>query len=174
MKPNEPEFENELRALRPLAPSPALEEGIARQLATQRALVTVEKNAAVIPRRELDLEIARPGFFERIFPGLRWACAGAAAAVAIVFAIHRFDKPEASSSATSLAVAEADFEPESIARDIVTAEDQGIIYEDDAEPARLVRYTLVEHRVWTHPVTGARLEVEVPREDLVLVPVAMQ
>ena len=169
MKPNEPEFENELRALRPLAPSPALEEGIARQLATQRALVTVEKNAAVIPRRELDLEIARPGFFERIFPGLGWACAGAAAAVAVVFAIHRFETPM-----SVVAVAEADFEPQSISRDIVTAEDHGIIYEDDAEPARLVRYTLVEHRVWTHPVTGARLEVEVPREDLVLVPVAIQ
>ena len=174
MKPNAPEFENELRALRPLAPSPALEEGIARQLASHRALATVEKHAAVIPRRELDLEIARPGFFERIFPGLRWACAGAAAAVAIVFAIHHFDKPTAASSAATAAAAEPDFEPESIARDIVTAEDQGIIYEDDREPARLVRYTLVEHRVWTHPVTGARLEVEVPREDLVLVPVAMQ
>ena len=164
MKPNEPEFENELRALRPLAPSPALEEGIARELAAQRALATVEKNAAVFPRRELDLEIARPGFFERLFPGLRWACAGAAAAVAVVFAIHRFDKPEASSSA-SLAAAEADFEPQSIARDIVTAEDQGIVYEDDAEPARLVRYTMVESneqtcavrswRRWMSPLSGA-------------------
>ena len=42
------------------------------------------------------------------------------------------------------------------------------------EPARVVRYTTLEHHVWTHPVTGARLEVEVPREDIVLIPLAMQ
>ena len=49
-----------------------------------------------------------------------------------------------------------------------------MIYEDDQEPARLVRYSTLEHHVWTHPRTGARLEVEVPREDIVLIPIAMQ
>ena len=172
MNTNESEFENQLRALRPLAPSPALEESIARQLAPARTLATVEVPAAVVRRR--DLEIERPGFFDRIFPGLGWALAGAAAAVAVFAAVSHFDQPAASSAASPLAATEPDFEPEDITHELVSAEDGGVIYEDEQEPARLVRYTTLEHHVWTHPVTGARLEVEVPREDIVLIPIAMQ
>ena len=166
MNTNEPEFENQLRALRPVAPSFSLEENIARQLAT------VEVPAAVVRRR--DLEVGQPTFFERIFPGLRWAFAGAVAAVAVLAAIHHFDQPTAVPSAPAAAAVEPDFEAEDITHELVSAEDGGVIYEDDQEPARLVRYTTLEHHVWTHPLTGARLEVEVPREDIVLIPIAMQ
>lgn len=172
MNTNEPEFENQLRALRPVAPSPALGENIARELASLRMLATVEIPAAIVRRR--DLEIEQPTFFERLFPGLRWALAGAAAAVAVLGAIHHFDQPTAGPSAPAVAATEPDFEAEDITHELVSAEDGGVIYEDDQEPARLVRYTTLEHHVWTHPLTGARLEVEVPREDIVLIPIAMQ
>ena len=172
MNTNESEFETQLRALRPLAPSPALEENISRHLAPSRALATVGVPAAIVRRREM--EIGRPAFFDRIFPGLRWAFAGAAAAVAVIAAISHFDKPAAAPSVAPLAAAEPDFEPEDITHELVSAEDGGVIYEDEQEPARVVRYTTLEHHVWTHPLTGARLEVEVPREDIVLMPVAMQ
>ena len=168
MNTNEPEFENQLRALRPIAPSRGLEENIARDIASLRALATVE----VVRRR--DLEIGRPTLFDRIFPGLRWAFAGAAAAVAVIAAIHHFDQPIAAPTAPAVAAAEPDFEAEDITHELVSAEDGGVIYEDDQEPARLVRYSTLEHHVWTHPRTGARLEVEVPREDIVLIPIAMQ
>ena len=172
MNTNESEFENQLRALRPAAPSPALEESIAREFASHRALATVETRAAVIRRR--DVEMDAPGFFDRIFPGLRWAFAGAAAAAAVFLAMNHFQQPTAASPAKSVAITEPDFEHVEVTRDLVTAEDGGIVYENEEEPARLVRYTTVEHHVWTHPVTGARLEVEIPREDIVLVPIAMQ
>ena len=172
MNTNEPEFENQLRAFRPIAPSPALEESIARQLTSHRALATIEARAAVIPRREAHLESA--GLFDRIFPGLRWALAGAAAAVAVIAANGHFGKSAPAVVAPSVAVADRDFEKVEITRDLVAAEDGGVVYENEEEPARLVRYTTLEHHVWTHPVTGARLEVEIPREDLVLVPLAMQ
>ena len=172
MNTNEPDFENQLRALRPLAPSPALEEGIARQLASQRAIATVESRAAVIRRRAAETDA--PGFFERLFPGLRWALAGAAGAAAAFLAISHFQQPNISPEKTSAAVAQPDFEPVEITRDLVSAEDGGLVYEEDEAPARVVRYNTLEHHVWTHPVTGARLEVEIPREDIVLVPIAMQ
>ena len=173
MNTNESEFENQLHALRPLAPSPALEKSIARQLASGRALATVEPRSPVIRRR--DVEIEPRGILDRIFPGLPWAFAGAVAAVAVVAAVSHFsDKPTASPSPATVAAVEPDFEPEGITRELVSAEDGGVVYEETQEPARLVRYTTLERHVWTHPLTGARLEVEVPREDIVLVPIAMQ
>ena len=172
MNMNESEFENQLRALRPVAPSPSLEENIARHLASHHALATVEARAAVIQAHEVDVDA--PSLFDRIFPGLRWALAGATAAAAVFLVMNHFQQPTAVSPAKSGAVAEADFEPVEVTSDLVTAEDGGIVYEGEDEPARLVRYTTLERHVWTHPVTGARLEVEIPREDIVLVPIAMQ
>ena len=172
MNINEPDFENELRALRPLAPSPALEESIARKLASHRTLATVEARAAVIHRREA--EVDEPSLFDRIFPGLRWALAGAVGAAAVFLAISHFQQPAISPTKTSVLAAEPDFESVEVTRDLVAAEDGGLIYENEEEPARVVRYTTLERHVWTHPVTGARLEVEIPREDIVLVPIAMQ
>ena len=172
MNTNEPDFENQLRALRPLAPSPALEESIARQLAAPRAIATVEARAAVIRRREVEMDA--PGFFERIFPGLRWAFAGAAGAAAVFLAVSHFQQRDVAPEKKTVAVAEPDFEPVEITRDLVAAENGGLVYEEEEGPARVVRYTTLEHHVWTHPVTGARLEIEIPREDIVLVPIAMQ
>ena len=169
---NESDFENQLRTLRPIAPSRSLEEGIARQLASQRSLATVETRVAVIHRDGVEVE--RVGFFERFFPGLGWALAGAAAAVALTATIHHFGQPAASPALSSTVVSAPDFEPVEVTHDLIATEDGGVIYEDEQEPARLVRYMTLEHHVWTHPVTGARLEVEIPREDIVLVPIAMQ
>ncbi len=159
MNMNEPDFENQLRALRPLAPSASLEENIARELTSPRAIATVESRGEA------------PGFFERIFPGLRWAFAGAAGAAAVLLAMGRLQPPSVLPATQS---ASADFETVEVTRDLVAAEDGGLVYEDEDEPARLVRYTTIERHVWTHPGSGARLEVEIPREDVVIVPIAMQ
>ena len=161
MNTNEPDFENQLRALRPIAPSPALEENIARQLAAR---------ATVIQRHEAEGDA--PSLFDRIFPGLRWALAGAAAAAAVFLTMNHFQQQKVVPAGSS--AAERDFEAVEVTRDLVAAEDGGVVYEAEEEPARVVRYTTLERHVWTHPVTGARLEVEIPREDIVLVPIAMQ
>lgn len=173
MNTNEPDFENQLRTLRPLAPSPALKEGIARQLAAPRALATVESRAGVLHRHKGNADA--PGFFERLFPGLRWALAGATGAAAVFLAMNHFQQPTIFPAGSVTTVATApDFEPVEVTHDLVATEDGGLVYEEEDEPARVVRYTTLERHVWTHPVTGARLEVEIPREDIVLVPIAMQ
>jgi hypothetical protein len=170
---NESEFEESLRALRPVAPSPALEERIAGELSASHAIKTIEAHAAVL-RSPAPLSTAgSPSLLARIFPGFAWACAGAAAAVAVLAALGVLGRPAAAGTAPVASAGEADFESRGVFREVVSAEDGGVVYEDEL-PARLVRYTTLERRIWTHPVTGAWLEVETPRDDVVLMPVAMQ
>jgi hypothetical protein len=67
-----------------------------------------------------------------------------------------------------------DFEPVGVTRELIAAEDGGFVYDEAEEPTRLVRYTTLERHTWTDSSTGAQLQVEVPREDMILMPVAMQ
>ncbi|MEI9894844.1 MAG: hypothetical protein WDN28_13410 [Chthoniobacter sp.] len=46
--------------------------------------------------------------------------------------------------------------------------------ETDDGPAREVRYTYLERHAWSNPHTGARVYLEVPREDVYLLPVSLQ
>jgi hypothetical protein len=57
---------------------------------------------------------------------------------------------------------------------MVGTEIGGFFYGDDLAPNRVVRYSSVERRAWADPATGARVEMEVPREDVLLVPVSFQ
>ena len=169
---NESDFEKELRALEPIAPSAALESRIDAQLPSRHALATVEAQATIIRRGR---RAADEGWITRLLPGLGWAFAGAAAALTIASSVQSFDKPARTTlPAEALTAIEPDFEPEGISREMVSAEDDGVVYADEQEPARLVRYNSLERHLWIHPVTGARLEIEIPREDVVLMPVAMQ
>ena len=168
MNMSESDFENSLRDLRPLEPSAELEASIAQQLSPARALLTVEGRLVAHDHSE-----PRSSSLTRWFPGFGWACAGAAAAVAIL-ALRPAPHPLSPNAKAAALVPEPIFEPEGVTRELLTAEDRGLIYEDEQNPLRLVRYTTLERHVWTRPDTGARLEVEIPREDLILMPVAMQ
>jgi hypothetical protein len=48
------------------------------------------------------------------------------------------------------------------------------VYDEDQQPAQVLNYAAIERYVWANPATGARLEVEVPREERVLIPVSFQ
>jgi hypothetical protein len=174
MNQNESEFEQQLRLIvRPRQPSAALDERIADALA-QQELTVMERipTAAILPRsRE-----ASTGAFARWWQGLGWALAGAAVAGLAVMA---FDRSEAGKSSPEIAVAETtaaadDFEHTEETQEVLATEDEGLVISDDDEPVRQVRYRSVERHVWTNPKTGARMEFEVPREDVRFMPVAMQ
>jgi len=64
-------------------------------------------------------------------------------------------------------------EPAESTDELIATDDEGLIYEDGS-PQRQLRMTYLEHHTWTNPRTGAVIEMEVPREDIVLMPVAMQ
>ncbi len=167
---NESEFEDELRALRPAPPSPALELAIARELETAPRALAVRPAAGIIVRPE-----KRSRFF---LGGFAWAFGGAAVA-----AVAMLSAPPAwtglgghggKSGAPIAAVETPYFEPLESDREVVATETSEIFYDDEAGPSQVVRYSSVERHSWTNPSTGALVEVEVPREDFFLVPVASQ
>lgn len=157
---NESEFENELRSLRPVAPSAALVEKIARELRSETRVAT----AAVVPRAERG-----SGAWLR---GLLWICGGAAAVLAVLVFVRN---PEPASPRASGAIATtAQFEAGEPTNELIDAEDEGFRYDEDQAPQRQLRLTYIERHTWTNPATGAVIEFEIPREDIVLMPVAMQ
>jgi hypothetical protein len=174
---NESEFEQELRALQPHAPSPTLARRIAAEMPAAQALVVAPSRAlshtpaaglVVQPRRSPWLGLMR---------GLLWASAGAALAVVIM----TYREPpqfvvDVSRNGVGLAEsASVNETPSESVSELISANDEGLIYDQgSAEPQRQMRLNYLERHVWTNPQTGAVIEFEVPREDIVLMPVAMQ
>lgn len=170
MNLNDSEFEQELRQMRPLPASTSLEDKIASAL-SRHEIVRAERvpTAAILRQPE-----GSSAIFVRWLQGLGWAVAGAAAAVA---AIALMDRGEAGNAPTLAAVVETSaeaFEHTETSEELVTAEDEGLVLAGDQEAVRQVRYHSLERHVWVNPTTGARMEVEIPREDVRLVSVAMQ
>lgn len=177
MNLNDSELEERLRELTPVAPSAALAEAIARDLPPRAQSLAVRVPTAAI--------LARPARAPRKFPallgGLGWACAGACAAVAVIFATTDRAADETQSTAVARTVEPAaasapapGFDFAESSAEVLAAEDEGIVYSDDDAPVRQVRYSSIERHVWTDASTGARMEIEIPREDIRLMPVAMQ
>lgn len=148
---NETDLENELRALRPASPSPDLARRIAAAL---------EPEGASRHRQHR----AWPAFtwwMERLL----WAGAGAGAALVFAGALlHHPAKP-------SQAVVQQKPAP---APDAQVSEqpldwtDEGVRFINDEIPARLLRrVTLERHR------SADGVEVQVPREDVIVMPVAL-
>jgi hypothetical protein len=178
---NESDFEQELRALQPSMPSMDLAERIARDLQMEMPAVA---NGAIVPvPAAIVMPMPTAGILSRPRPqrppwawlrGLGWACTGAAA----VFAILVFTRTPAlttkPAATTPTLASTAEFQPAEATSELVEAEDQGFVYGEDQTAQRQFRLVYKERHSWTNLATGAVLEVEVPREDIVLMPVAMQ
>ena len=177
---NDSDFEDQLRALSPAAPSADLAERIGRQLA---ATPLSARTAGVLPRPAR----TAPGF--GWLRNLGWAIAGAAATFAAMLTFSSAPRNEAASAETSFnapvvaatqvaeekpAEEEQAFEPTESSRELIAVDDSKELLETEDGPVREVRYTYLERLAWAHPGTGARLEVEVPREDVYLLPVSLQ
>ena len=168
---NESDFEESLRAIRPTAPSPGLVERVRKELAGPAAV----EASAVRPRAEDFGRWVRNILALRWVRDCGWACAGAAAAVVLLAIFHRQNAPAARLVAASPPMAESDaFEHEETTRELLSAEDSTELFETADGPARQVRYSYREHHAWANPKTGARVELEVPREDVFFLPVSMQ
>jgi hypothetical protein len=172
---NDSDLEDQLRMLTPAAPSADLAERIGRQLA---ANPPSNRTAGVLPRPPGK----SPGF--GWLRNLGWAVAGAAATVAAMFVFSATPKNTTASADSSLnaqalsaaqgAEEEQAFEPTESSRELTSVNDSKELLETEDGPVREVRYTYLERLAWAQPGTGARLEVEVPREDVYLLPVSLQ
>lgn len=169
MNLNESELEQQLRLLRPRPPGADLEQKIADALRRREfALAERTPTAAVLRRAESSL-----ASLSQWLRGMGWALAGAAAAIAVIALTNHVENGNAK-VATSAAASTAVFEPTESTEELVTAEDEGLVLGSDQEPVRQVRYHSLERHVWVNPQTGARMEFEVPREDVRFISVAMQ
>jgi len=173
---NEPDFEQELRGLKPIRPSRELESKIARELAP----VATSRSWSTSERRTL---------LERLLPALGWSVLGAAAAVVAMLSMNlakgglqaklpigNSTEPTAklaTPTPTNSAVAQTGMPASStVTGDVLEANDEGL-FDGVIGVARRVRYSSVERRSW-QDASGAVTMVEVPREDVVVVPVSVQ
>jgi hypothetical protein len=163
---NESDVEKELRVLTPIKPSAQLAERIAADL--KRPDSRAHQPASGLLTRPKSS--VRPWFL---------VLAGITTAVAALIAIVSSMKPSPQtivegtgrSAEVSAALSET---PDRSETELVETQDVGVIYDDTDEPQRQVRMVYLERHTWTNPQTGAVVEFEVPREDIVLMPVAMQ
>jgi hypothetical protein len=163
---NESEFEKQLRGLRPARPSGKLEAKIACE-------IVPAPRSGVVPAGKKSL-------LERLLPGLGWASVGAAAAVIAMLSFNLAQggpKPWAHGSGALPVIPEpAPFSGAPERSDpalVVEANDEGIMDEGENGISRRVRVSSVERRSWTE-ANGAVTFVEVPREDVVALPVSFQ
>jgi hypothetical protein len=168
---NDSELEDQLRALSPRSPSPELEERVARELSASPAQTAPFARAGVISRQP------RGGSAWRWLRDIGWACAGATLALIAGAFFAPEDTvapvPESTSKLTAVA-SDAAFDLAGTTSELVATEDSDQVVETENGPVREVRYSFRERHAWTNPRTGARMEIELPRQDVYLVPVSLQ
>jgi hypothetical protein len=168
---NESNLEKELRSLTPAKPSAQLAERIAADLNTAPARAH-EPAAGLLARP------AKQSNGTRFTSPWLLVFAGAVAVMISFFAIALWMKPQSriavSNSEPGSSVVALNETPDESVDELIGARDEGVVYGEGEEPQRQVRVVYLERHTWTNPKTGAVVEFEVPREDIVLMPVAMQ
>lgn len=146
---NDPDLESLLVSLPPRGPSAALRQRVAHELARDRLWLP--------PHRR-----ARPWL-----PRLLWSGLGAAAAVLAMNLSP--GTPDAADPALTGVL------PVSTVREVVNAETEGIQYNAESNlPEQRVKLVTVERHAWIDPRDGARITVEMPREDRLVLPASFQ
>lgn len=175
---NESEFEQELRRLVPAPPTEALEARIATEL--QSVAPPARAGVPTAGKIERSPAAATRFSWRGFLPSLGWAAAGAAAAVAMLVSLR--ERPETTPSRPAPVVqteaapnADVDlFEPVESDSEVIASEEPQIYFDAEMGPAQIVRTASLERYTWSNPATGARIEVEMPREDVLLLPIAYQ
>ena len=157
------DFECELRRLQPVAPSPALEARIAREIGSAGAPPALQS-----PRRPL------PWLWSMALP--------AAAAIVIIIAAQKSgrgilpvktDDHGRDVRATTAGAAE-ELKPVTAENVLYAARDEGVVVLEDGTPARRERLQFVDTITWKNPRTNASLRWTVPREEVRVVPISFQ
>ena len=151
---NDTELENELRALRPARPSPELQHRIADEL---------ESRITVASPPELTVS-----FFSRWIERLFWAGAGAAAS-AMVFVATGAGQPAGPVAAHNAGI-KSTLAPSAsrVSEEPLAWTDEGVQFIGNEIPARLLRRVAMERHV-----SDDGSEVQVPREDVIVVPMVL-
>jgi hypothetical protein len=163
------ELEDQLRKLRPAAPSPELVTRVERALADQK---TSTSTAGVLPRER----------------GLRfnWLSLGlglAATAALVLFTFVRLQQPpkkapsvaSLSPAPTAPATSTTQLVPAGLTQVVYHTRDEGLHFPNNStEPMRRTRSQTRETLRWRNPKTGATLRISYPREEVSLTPISGQ
>ena len=167
------EFENELAALRPARPSPALQARIEAAI------------AAPTPVSARPFAAPAPAPASRRSPWFGWSLTALAAGAVLAGAIWWQRRPPASANpAPGVAVAptpvsvapkadpmaRAAYRPVGAATVLYDLQDDGTVYLSGDSPVRRVTYRYVDTYTWKNPATNASLKWSVPREEIRVLP----
>ena len=155
-------FEERLRTARPLSPHPRLKERIDASIS------------------QIDRKRAYARW--RVITG--WAGLATAAAALITFGLLLFNGriaieggfPDSQSVdqpplTVNQEAGKDEFQPVLAENNLKERIDEGIVFLDNGLTARRYRYEFIDRVVWRNPSDGAIVEMEIPREEYVLIPV---
>jgi hypothetical protein len=148
------ELEKELSKLKPKAPDQTLGNSI-----QARITESADNNKKTI----------------RLWPVLAWTCA-ACIAVAAVFLVSKsaFDRNVTPvSSAQTDTDPLSDFEAVGAEQRLVEAIDDGVMLTSENEPVRRLRYQFIDSVTLVNHSDGSLFTMEVPREEILFVPVTL-
>lgn len=162
---NDNELEKLLAGLRPMPASPELEQRVGRELTMSEGL------------RVIDGEGSRPVVAKaRWWQPAAWAALGAAAAFMFMSLNPAITRP--SSQGNGLVVGEQAATsapvPVNSTHQWLDTDDQGVRFNSQKLPERLVRVVSLERHEWVDPRDGAQIAVEIPHEDTLVLPVSFQ
>lgn len=154
------QFEADLRKVRPVSAGKNLQKGIEAGL----------WKAGRIRRRE------------KLRSAISWAGLAVAASLLITFGFLLFngrlaiddtsgETVSVESSGKELESEPDEFKPILAENNLQNRIDEGIVFLRNGLTARQYRYEFVDRVVWQNPVDGATVEMEIPRDEVVLVPV---
>jgi hypothetical protein len=156
------EFESELKGIRPTRPSQKVLQDIEREIrkSEDRTRLIRWKNWSV------------------------WGGLAVAASVLVAFGFSLLNPQMDSMEPTSVGdpeplvvngsgvkVDESGFKPVLAQNNLRDRVDEGIVFLKNGVTARKYRYEFVDKVVWRNPSDGAVIEMEVPRDEVVLIPV---
>jgi hypothetical protein len=177
---NESELESELRKLRPAAPSRALEDGIARELAGYACIAAPTQSSRAPVRSK------SPGapWFTLWLDRLLWSGLGAAAAMlALVIAqkpqnqnasLAQETQPSSSPAGRKLTASNS-----SVLQRVLASEedlgwrDEGVRFDAHGRPMLKLSRTAVERQAWADLKNAGVVQMEQPRQEVLWVPVTV-
>lgn len=152
-------FEEQLRSIRPVPHGPRLENRIAEAIRIAEARQRTQRWRA----------------------RMAWVGVAMAASVLIVSGLSLFRENRVPSVGESVVAdplevppaesAEPVFEPVLAQNNLQDRVDEGIVFLKNGLTARKYRYKFIDRVVWRNPANGAVVDVEVPRDEVVLIPV---
>ncbi|RBP47439.1 hypothetical protein DES53_101236 [Roseimicrobium gellanilyticum] len=168
---NESEFESGLRRFTPVKPSPDLAQGIATAL---------ERHVpAPTPVSRRVSATSEPSLLWVWLDRLLWSALGATAAIAVTMAMRPAPAPDSvltvtqHDPVTAVPGAVPEFQKVLTSNEALDWKDEGIHFDSSGQPVLKLQRTAVEHQAWADLQNAGVVQVEVPRQEVMYVPVQL-